>query len=137
MITVEFKGILIPAVYIYDLIPEKKRVIIRPHLDLLPHVDDPDRKHLQTITVNEREFESFKFGFLRYLKTMKKPEDRVADFEYRKADGLPDFDKLDRLIERRKTRAERDQEFQDELWIKNECEKYDIEYLGPLRRDRQ
>lgn len=88
------------------------------------------------VTIPDPEiFNRIKFEWIKFIKTKPDPEDRVADYEWRDENNLPDFNKLERLIESRKTVAEKKKEFEEELEIKMACEKYDIEYFGPLRGD--
>ena len=112
-------------------------IVVHPHEYYADICDDPKSpliKYGMQITIyNDQIFNRIKFEYVKHIKTLPKPEDRVADFEWRREDGSPDFDKLDRLIEKRKTAAEKEKEFKEELEIKKACEKYGIEYFGPLR----
>ena len=73
----------------------------------------------------------FKFEHVKYIKTLPNPEDRVADFEIRDKNLLPDFDKERKLIESRKTREERQAEIKEDMYWIGEFEKagLDCEFL--------
>lgn len=124
---------------IRDIIPSKRMIILHPHEYYISICDDPRSpliKYGMAVTIPDPEiFNRIKFEWIKFIKTKPDPEDRVADYEWRDENNLPDFNKLERLIESRKTVAEKKKEFEEELEIKMACEKYDIEYFGPLRGD--
>lgn len=119
--------------------PTRKTMILHPHEYYLPICDDPKcpliKYGMQVTIYNDQLYNRIKFEYVRYLKTLPDPEDRVADYEWRTEEGLPDFDKLERLIEKRKTAEEKRKELMEELEIKKACERFGIEYFGPLRED--
>jgi len=122
--------------FISMIIPDKKAIVIKPHRAYLPLADNPNDPLIKygifvTIT-SDQALKDIKFKYINYIKTLPDPDDRVADFEWRDKNGLPDFDKQERLIERRKTRAEKQKELDEEIEIKKACEKHNIKYYGPL-----
>lgn len=134
--SVEFNGLTLYMDMIYSIEPLHRSVTLRAHEYYYPLIKKPgDHCHgLIFFKVdNDILFNRIKFEYIKFIKTLPKPEDRVADFEYRDENNLPDFDKMDRLIEMRKTRDERAAELKDEIEIKQQCEKFNIEYFGPLR----
>lgn len=135
-LSVDINGTTLFMDMIYSLIPKKRALCIRSH-EYYMHLaaTKEDRQHgLIFFKVdNDVLFNRIKFEYIKYIKSLPNPEDRVADFECRDENDLPDFDKMDRLIEKRKTRDEKAKEFNDELEIKRLCEKNNVEYFGPLR----
>lgn len=135
--TLKFKDHDLFIDMIYNLIPDKRLMLLRahPYYEELRDKNEPFKsKTLISVTVqDESMFNRIKFEFIKFIKTLKNPENRVADWEWRDKDGLPDWDKLERLVEKRKTREEKAKEFNDELQIKKDCERFGVEYFGPLR----
>ena len=133
----EFKEKEIFMDMIFGLLPKDKAIILRPHnyyRSIADNRRDPMSKHLlKVILESQEQFNRLKFEFIKYIKTLPKPEDRVMDFEYENEKGLPDFDKMRRLIEMRKTREEKSQEMQEELRIKKLCKDLGIKYNGILQ----
>jgi len=124
---------------ILDLNIQEQRIIVEASDHYRPIIEDPHHvlnKHVMKIHVADKmKFNKIKFSYIKYIKGRPNPDDRVADFEFRDKRGLPDFDKLERLIEMRKTREEKQTELDDEINIKNLCEKHNVKYHGPLGRD--
>lgn len=128
--------------YIDSLItvyPDKRAILLKYHPYYMQISDDPKdslNKYGIFVTIPDPvTFNRIKFEYIRHIKTLPSPEDRVADYEWRDEQGLPDFEKLDRLIEKRKTAEEKKKELMEEIEIKRACEKYGIEYWGPLREE--
>lgn len=117
----------IEFIAVRDLDPKNNKVIIR---DLSKWLYTTETQ------LDQKEFNKFKFEFIKWLKQRVDPQDRVAEFEYRDEHGLPDWDKQERLIEKRKTRAEKERDLQDELLIMKLSKKAGVEYYGPLRREK-
>jgi hypothetical protein len=122
--------------YIMMIIPSKKAIVIHPHESYLPLADDPkdsaNKFGIFCSISSDQVLKDIKFKYINYIKTLPNPEDRVAAFEYKRDDGSPDFEKMDRLIERRKTRKEKQIELNEEIETKKLCEKHRIKYYGPL-----
>ena len=78
------------------------------------------------------EFNEIKFEFIVHIKKRPNPDDRVASFEYEGEDGIPDLKKMERLIEMRKSRAEKQKEYDDELELMQLFKKHKMPYFGPL-----
>lgn len=121
---------------IYDLIPDKRLMLLRYH-EYYKELADPSPKFpgmtLIPVTIKDpKMFERIKFEYIKHIKTLPDPRDRVADWEFRDENGLPDFDRYDRLVEKRKTREEKAKELQDEIELKKQFDKYKIPYIGPL-----
>ena len=137
--SVQFNGIDILIDTIYNLIPDKNMVLVRKHNYYLPLVNLKDQFEGSTlysfIVDDEKVFTRIKFEFIKHIKKHPNPEERVADWEWRDKNNLPDWDKFDRMVEKRKTKAEKEQEFKDELELKQLFDKHGLEYFGPLRND--
>lgn len=122
---------------IKDIDTRRRVILVHPHEHYLNVCDDPNSpviKYGMQITIPEESmFNRIKFEWIKFIKTRECPDDRVASFEWRDENGVPDFEKLERLIERRKTIEEKRIEIEEELKIKEDCEKFGIEYFGPLR----
>lgn len=122
---------------IKDMIPWRQGIVLHYHeyyrgLSTTP--EDPLLKYGILIEgISDQDFAKIKFEWIKFIKTRPNPDDRVADFEWRDKDGLPDFDKLERLIERRKTREEKQKELLDEMELKKAFDKHGLEYNGPLK----
>lgn len=135
--SLEFGGKTLFIDMIYSIIPSKKLILIHSH-QYYDEFRDPDDdikgSTLIPVTVKDDNlFTRIKFEYIKHIKTLPNPEDRVADWEWRDKNGLLDWDKFERLVEKRKTREEKSKEFNDELQIKKDCERFGIEYFGPLR----
>jgi hypothetical protein len=121
---------------VIDLIPGQETVLLKARRMYLPLVDKIDNKYVFVAKIYKKiEFNKFKFDYIKEIKTRPDPEDRVADFEWRDANGLPDFDKRDKLVEGRKTRKEKQQELDFEIWYYKEVKKRGWPYYGPLDMD--
>lgn len=131
---------------ISNIIPDKKLLIMHYHDYYKQWIDESSRVphcSLVTVTVPDPDiFNKIKFEWIKWIKTDPNPDNRVADWEWRTERGLPDFDKLDKLVESRKTRAEKQKEIDDELELIKECERLGVDatpskqYLKQLIRGR-
>lgn len=74
-----------------------------------------------------------KFEFIKYLKTLPDPEDRVADFECRREDGSFCFQTEERLVESRKTIQEKQKEINEDNELRELCHKFKIPYEGIIK----
>lgn len=136
---IDYQGYDLYIDMIYNLHPDGQVMFIHYH-DYYEPLRDPKcdipKGQLIVHTVKDKKtFDRIKFEFIKHIKKHPNPEERVADWEWRTKDNLPDWDKFDRLVERRKTRTEKAQEFKEELEIKQKCEEYGIEYHGPLKEN--
>lgn len=134
--SVDINGMDVFVDMIQTVISHKQAVMIEHHEYYLELADNPKCSLIKygifvTITDKQR-MSDIEFKFIRMLKNKKDPEDRVADFEWHDENNIPDFDALEKLIKRRKTRDERQKEIQDELEWKELVEKHGLEYIGPL-----
>lgn len=121
---------------ITSIIPDKRMLIMHRHEYYNSWYDTGEKfpvTTIATVTVPGPElFNKIKFEWIKWIKTDPNPDNRVADFEWRDANGLPDFDKMDKLIASRKTREERQKEIDDELHIIKEMERLGVD-SGPSR----
>lgn len=126
-----YKDINIEPHDIKCVIPHNKRVLLRPlrvYADLASNLKDSSLQFFICVdNVEDADMTRFKFEHIMHLKKMPNPEDRVADFEWRDDNNLPDFDKLDRLIEKRKTRQERQAEIKEDMYWIEQFEKHGLE----------
>lgn len=117
---------------------DKKTVILHPHeyyKDICDEPTNPLIKYGMQVTIYDADiFNKVKFEYIKHIKTLPNPEERVASFEWRDENGLPDWPRFERLVESRKTREEKRKEFDEELEIKKACHRLGIEYNGPLGR---
>lgn len=136
-VLLSFKDLDLYIDMIYSLIPSRRVMLIRYHPYYASISDKQNiipKGCLIPVTVDdEKEFNKIKFEYIKHIKKAKNPEDRVADFEYMDTRMIPDFEKMDRLIEKRKTREEKAQELKEEIDIFQLCTKNRIEYFGSLR----
>ena len=121
---------------ILGIVEASCKVILRSKSDYLEIADDKNDMLSDVVigvTLCKKDYRKVKFEFIKYIKTLSDPEDRVDDSECKDENGVMDFAKRDRLIESRKTREERDLEFAEEIQIKKDCERFGIEYFGVLQ----
>lgn len=136
-VSIEWKGFEIYIEDIEGMVPRKNMILVKksPYYDEIIESEHQIKfSKISAIVINKtRTYDRVKFEYIKHIKKSDNPDDRVADFEVEDEFGFPDFDRLDRLIEKRKTKEERESELSDELYIKNECEKHGLEYYGRLR----
>ena len=116
---------------IKEIIPERQVILLKPH-SYYESIRDKDsdqwKEFFFPVTIKDsKAFEKIKFEYIRWIKTAPDPQDRVADFEYQTPGELPDFDRLDKLIESRKTRQEKQKEIDEDIELIKECEKRRID----------
>ena len=130
-----FQGIEVRPQDITCVIPWNRRVLLKPfkmYAELATNLNCSSiRYHICVDDVEDTDMSRFKFEHIKYIKTLPNPDDRVADFEIRDKNGLPDFDKERRLIESRKTREERQAEIKEDMYWIDQFEKagLDCEFL--------
>lgn len=130
-----FRGIEVRPQDITCVIPWNRRVLLRPlkiYADLATNLQCQSLQFFICVDdVEDKDMTRFKFEHVKYIKTLPNPEDRVADFEIRDKNLLPDFDKERKLIESRKTREERQAEIKEDMYWIGEFEKagLDCEFL--------
>lgn len=111
---------------IMHVIPQNNRVILRPlkkYASIASNIGDASlRYHLCVNDVDDESMAKIKFEYIRYIKKLPNPANRVADFEILDDNGFPDFEKEQRLIESRKTRKEREVEIKEYLHLIDRCD---------------
>lgn len=118
---------------IVSLCPKRLSVLIRSKKMIHQEVAHFRMKDVIAVKCkDELEFNEIKFEFVAHIKKRPRPEDRVASFEYENEDGTPDLEKMERLIEMRKTRPEKQKEFDDEMELMQLFKKHKMPYYGPL-----
>ncbi|MBE9542543.1 MAG: hypothetical protein IMF01_09510 [Proteobacteria bacterium] len=106
----------IPFANVMDLHPEKRGII---YLASIPG------KCKMFIVDESKDFNLYKFELIKWLKKRKVPEARVMMFEVQER-GYWSPSKEDQLVERRKTRDEKDSDLQESIEFINECKKHGI-----------
>lgn len=130
-----FRGITIRPEWIYQVIPGMRAIILRrcPVLKLIELAEKQYGTLILLKLDTDKELQDTKFEHVQHIKKNLKPEDRVADHEIRDDEGYLDFEKMDRLIEMRKTSSEKEAERKEEYQLMLEMKKRNIPYYGPLR----
>jgi len=126
---------MINASDVLDFNLENNAIFLKPSKESLAMADYRTLKGAIVMVLDQKEFNRILFEAKKYLKEKEDPEDRVFEYEWQDDDPIRSLDKLDRLIEMRKTKVEKHEELKFEIWIKEEQEKLGLEYFGPLRRD--
>lgn len=114
-----FRGIEIKPEWIFSVIPDKRSIVLKncPVLKLVELAERQEGKLILLKLDTEKELQDAKFEHVQELKKQARPEDRVADYEIRDENGFIDFEKMERLVEKRKTSAEKSEERKQELEI--------------------
>lgn len=132
---------------IYNIHPDKRLLLLHHHAYYIDIADATPQIEMDTlipVTIPDPTlFNRIKFEWIKWIKTDPNPENRVADFEWRDSNGLPDFKKLDKLIHSRKTIDEKQKEIDEELALIKEMDRLGVdsgpskEYLKQLIRGPQ
>jgi len=101
---------------VLDLIPREMAVLVRR--------DGPP--WCEKILLDQRAFGRFRFEAVKWIRQRPKPEDRCWTFETIGPHGCWSLDKEEHLIESRKTRAEKEQERQEEHELRELMRKHGI-----------
>lgn len=122
--------------HIVSIQPDLNRVVIRddgnyPHIPNSSDITVGGLKLVQLL--KDESMVSIKFEFIKHLKTLSDPYDRVADFECRRDDGTYCFDTEDRLIEGRKTIKEKQLEIDEDNRMRELCHKFKIPYESTVK----
>lgn len=116
---------------IKEVLPEINQVLLVPrkcYADLASNLRDQSlRFYIRVKDIDNDSIKRFKFEYIKHLKTLPDPADRVADFEVLDSNGLIDFDKRDKMIELRKTRAEKQEYINDMIELIEFSIEQDIE----------
>lgn len=122
-----FRGIDIKPEHIKDVIPWNRRVLLKPfniYAEIATNLSCQSIQFFICVDdVDDADMAKFKYEHIKYIKTLPNPEDRVADFEIRDEQGIPNFDRERKLIESRKTRQERQAEIKDDMHMIEQFEK--------------
>lgn len=139
MSDMRLNGITINPRDIINVYPANKSVVLRnpvKYSRLAINQLHVNKHSVLVIVPDKKASQAIKFQFLNYLSKLPNPEDRVADFEFQDESGIPDWERFEKLVERKKTRPERQKELNDEIHLMEQFKKHRLEYLGPLRRER-
>lgn len=130
-----FRGMTIKPEWIYEVVPHMRAVILRkcPVLKITEMAEKQIGSLILLKLDSDKELQDAKFEHVQHIKKSANPSERVADFEYRDNEGFIDFEKMERLINQRKTRQEKQKEINDELSIMKKMEERGIEYNGPIK----
>lgn len=130
-----YKGVEIKPHQIISVIPSKMSIVVRTRLMVLhEHAHNIMGELVCLRLESEKDLQAAKFEHIQHIKKAARPEDRVAFFEYEHPDGGYDFAEMDRLIEMRKTKTEKQAELDTELELMEKMQKAGIEYIGPLKQ---
>lgn len=134
--TVTVNGFNIGIEFIKDIIDHKQSIVTFFHLELNKMADeryrDLERWGLMIPIKDKKEFNMIKFSYISHIKKREDPRDRVAHYECLDSNLITDFNKLEKLIETRKTREEKNRELKEEIELKKVFDKKRIKYYGPL-----
>jgi hypothetical protein len=128
-----YKGVEIKPHQILSVIPATRSIVVRTRLLVLHEL--AHRVHGDLICLrldSDKDLQTAKFEHIQHIKKHADPSHRVADFECQHPEGGIDFNEMDRLIEMRKTKAEKQAELDTELELMEKMKKAGIEYNGPL-----
>lgn len=129
----KIRGVEIKPEIIMSVIPATQSVVLRSrNLELSEYAHRTVGDLMVVKCTNEKEFVEAQFEHIQCLKKKDRPENRVADHECRDEDGGFNFNKFDRLVEMRKSRAEKEKELADETELMEKMKKHNIPYYGPL-----
>jgi hypothetical protein len=129
-----YKGVEIKPHQIMSVIPATRSIVVRTRLMILHEYAHRISGDLVCLKLeSDKDLQTAKFEHIQHIKKAANPSDRVADFECRDDEGFIDFDKMDRLINQRKTRHEKQQEIDDEIMLMEKMKEHGIEYNGPLK----
>lgn len=113
------------------IIPWNSRLLLRPikkYAPIASNLKDTSIRFFVVVDdIDEESIRRLKFEHIKYIKTLPDPADRVADYEIRDADGLPDFDREAKLIESRKTRKEKEDELNEDMQLIKDCERLNLD----------
>lgn len=128
-----YKGVEIKPHQIMSVIPATRSIIVRTRLMILHEYAHRISGDLVCLKLeSDKDLQTAKFEHIQHIKKSARPDDRVAFFEYEHPEGGYDFNKMDKLIEMRKTKAEKQAELDTELELMEKMKKAGIEYNGPL-----
>jgi hypothetical protein len=124
----------IKASEIVSLNPDRQSVLLKTKNLLLNELSDFTMNGMIRVKVTESEFQMAKFEYIRQLKMKPRPEDRVDPFlECLADDGGIDFNRLEELIEQRKTPQEIQKELDEEVALFLKFKERKIPYYGTLK----